>query len=158
MENPLLRIFAVESIRRTGTIRLPFGSGRTSPVMAYDVAEVVSAVLADPARHVGRVYELTGLASRDLTAIAAEFSEVLGREITYVDLPLEEWERELAGVGFPDHGFQHLSTMARLHAGNRYDRATGDVEAILGRPASGIPEFVGRNPALFGYGHLTKPR
>jgi NAD(P)H dehydrogenase (quinone) len=149
LENPLLRIFAVESIRRTGTIRLPFGTGRTSPVAAHDVAGVVSAVLTDPAGHAGRVHELTGVASRDLTAIAAEFSEALGRKITYVDVPFDEWRREFAGMGLPEHAFQHLTTMARLHADNRYDRATTDIEEILGRPASGVAEYVERNPGLF---------
>jgi NAD(P)H dehydrogenase (quinone) len=149
LENPLLRIFAVESMRRTDTIRLPFGAGRTSPVAAHDVADVVSAVLADPAGHVGRVHELTGAASRDLTAIAAEFSEALGRKITYVDVPFDEWRREFADMGLPDHALQHLTTMARLHADNRYDRATTGVEEILGRPASGVAEYVERNPRLF---------
>lgn len=149
LENPLLRIFAVDSIRRDDTIRLPFGSARTSPVAAFDVAEVVSAVLADPAGSVGRVYELTGAVSRDVTAIAAEFSAVLGRKITYVDVPFAEWEAELRGAGLPDHVFEHLAKMARLHAKNRYDRATDDIEAILGRPASGVAEFVERSAAPF---------
>src|SRR5206468_6684323 len=82
---------AAESIARDNTIRLPFGSGRTSPVDARDVAEVIAAVLADPAAHVGKVYELTGPRSQDLRALAAEFSEALGRTITYVDVPLEQW-------------------------------------------------------------------
>lgn len=149
MENPLLRHFAVESIRRDDTIRLPFGSGRTSPVAARDVAEVVSTVLMRPKDHIGRVRELTGHASRDLNAIAAEFSAALGRKITYIDVPPEEWQRELDGLGFPEHGLEHLATMARLHAENRYDRATDDIETILGRRPSDIPDFVARNPALF---------
>ena len=150
MENPLFQILAVASIRQDNEIRLPFGSGRTSPVAAYDVAEVITTVLADPEPHVGNVYELTGSTSRDLTALAAEFGEALGRHITYVDVPLEEWtHRELGGLGLPEHLFKHLATMARLHAENRYDRATHDIEKIVGRPASSIRDFVARNPALF---------
>ena len=41
--------WAAESIARDGTIRLPFGSGRTSPIDARDVAEVIAAILASPA-------------------------------------------------------------------------------------------------------------
>jgi hypothetical protein len=39
--------------------------------------------------------------------------------------------------------------MARLHAENRYDRTTDDIDQILGRPASGIPEYVAKHPKLF---------
>ena len=50
MENPLFAILAVASIQRDGTIRLPFGHARTSPVAARDVADVVTCVLTDPPR------------------------------------------------------------------------------------------------------------
>jgi NAD(P)H dehydrogenase (quinone) len=39
--------------------------------------------------------------------------------------------------------------MARLHADNRYDRLTHDVEAILGRPASTVRDFVAQRSDLF---------
>src|SRR5512147_1618660 len=52
--------WAAESIARDATIRLPFGAGRTSPIDVRDVAEVIATVLASPAPHIGKVYELTG--------------------------------------------------------------------------------------------------
>ncbi|WP_431954379.1 NAD(P)H-binding protein [Actinacidiphila sp. bgisy167] len=150
MENPLFLGIGFRSIARDGTIRLPFGGGRTSPVAAWDVAEVVATVLADPAPHIGRVHELTGAKSRDMAAIAAEFSEALGRTVRYVDVPYEQWIRELDALGLPDHVRQHIATMARLHAANRYDRVTDDIREILGRPASGVPELIRRYPEVFG--------
>ena len=83
--------WAAESIARDGTIRLPFGSGRTSPIDTLDIAEVIAAILASPAAHVGKVYELTGPKSQDMRGLAAEYSEALGRPVTYVDVPLEQW-------------------------------------------------------------------
>jgi len=152
MENPLFSMVAVTSIQRNDTIRLPFGDARTSPVAALDVAEVVAHLLAgDPPEHVGHVYQLTGAASRDMTAIAAEFSAALGRQITYVDVPYEEWlEHDLKPVGLPPHVQQHIATMARLHKQNRYDRATNDISELLGRPPSGFDAFVRETPALRG--------
>ncbi|GAB3860768.1 SDR family oxidoreductase [Dactylosporangium cerinum] len=143
LENPLFTTFAAGSIAGSGTIRLPFGSGRTAPVAADDVAEVVADVLADPAPHVGKVYELTGPRSQDMTATAAEFSAALGRPVTYVDVPLRQWiDEELAPLGLPAHLQEHLATMARLHHDNRYDRLTHDVEAVTGRPATSVRDFV----------------
>jgi NAD(P)H dehydrogenase (quinone) len=150
LQNPFFLDWAAQSIRRDGTIRLPFGPGRTSPVDTLDVAEVVAAVLASPARHIGKVYELTGPKSQDLHGIAAEYAEALGRPVTYVDVPLERWrDEELRKLGLPEHVYGHLLTMAKLHAEGRYDRLTHDVEAILGRPATRARDFVARNAASF---------
>src|SRR4029077_9346540 len=60
LQHPFFSSWAAESIARDGTIRLPFGDGKTSPVDTRDVAEVIAAVLESPAAHVGKVYELTG--------------------------------------------------------------------------------------------------
>jgi hypothetical protein len=85
-----------------------------------------------------------------MRAHAGEYSEALGRPITYVAVPLEEWGRELRTYGLPDHLFWHILTMAHLHAAGRYDRLTGDVEAITGRPATSTRDFVAHHPEIFG--------
>ncbi|MET8630468.1 NAD(P)H-binding protein [Kitasatospora sp. NPDC004669] len=149
MENPLFARVAVASILRDRTIRLPFGSARTSPVAAADVAEVIAHLLLDPAPPSRRVYELTGARSRDMATIAAEFSTALGRAVTYVDVPYEEWlERDLKEQDLPPHVLDHIATMARLHRENRYDRATNDVAELLGRPPLGFDSFIRNTPSL----------
>jgi NAD(P)H dehydrogenase (quinone) len=150
LQNPFFLDWAAESIARDDTIRLPFGGGRTSPVDARDVAEVIATILANPAAHVGKVYELTGPKSQDMHAMAAEYSAALGRTITYVDVTLEQWrDQELRSRNLPDHLFGHLLTMASLHAANRYDRLTHEVQAITGRRAASCRDFVARNAELF---------
>jgi NAD(P)H dehydrogenase (quinone) len=150
LENPLFMGLAAQSIARDDTIRLPFGGGRTSPVAAQDVAEAIATILANPAAHIGKVYELTGPKSQDMMGVAAEYSAALGRKITYVDVPLEQWrDRELRNLNLPEHVFEHILTMARLHAANRYDRITHDFDAITGRPASGVRDFVAKHADLF---------
>jgi uncharacterized protein YbjT (DUF2867 family) len=150
LQNPFFLDWAAESIARDATIRLPFGEGRTSPVDTQNVAEVIAAILANPAVHIGKVYELTGPRSQDMHAMAAEYSAALGRTITYVDVPLEQWrDQELRRRNLPEHVFEHLLTMARLHAANRYDRLTHNIEAILGERATSCRDFVARNAELF---------
>jgi NAD(P)H dehydrogenase (quinone) len=150
LQNPFFLDWAAESMAKDNTIRLPFGSGRTSPVDARDVAEVIAAVLADPAVHVGKVYELTGPRTQDLHGMAAEYSDALARPINYVDVPLEQWrDQELHNRNLPAHLTGHLLTMAKLHAANRYDRLTHDVETITGKPATSVRDFVARNAQSF---------
>jgi NAD(P)H dehydrogenase (quinone) len=141
---------AAESIRKDGTIRLPFGAGRTSPVAVADVAEVIAVILANPAGHIGKIYELTGPKSQDLNGMAAEYSSALGRPVTYVDIPLEEWrDQQLRKLNLPEHVFGHLLTMAQLHAANRYDRMTHDVENVTGHPAMSVRDFVAQHRDVF---------
>jgi NAD(P)H dehydrogenase (quinone) len=150
LENPLSMNLAARSIAKDDTIRLPFGTGRTSPIAAEDVAEVIATILADPLPHIGRIYELTGPKSQNMVSVAEESSAALDCEITYVDVPLEQWpESDLRGLGLPSHVFEHILTMGCLHAANRYDRITHDVEAITGRPATSIHDFVSRHASLF---------
>jgi NAD(P)H dehydrogenase (quinone) len=147
MENLLFARVAAASIQRDGTIRLPFGSARTSPVAAADVAEVIAHLLLTPAPPSRRVYELTGARSRDMEAIAAEFSTALGRTVTYVDVPYKEWLAEdLKKQDLPPHVFDHIATMARLHGENRYDRATNDISELLGRPPLGFDHLLRKTP------------
>jgi uncharacterized protein YbjT (DUF2867 family) len=150
LDNPLFTTVAARSIRERGTLELPFGTGRTSPVAADDVSRVVATILRDPGGHVGKVYELTGPRTLDMTGVAAEFSAALGREVSYVDVPLERWRtRVLAEAGLPPHTERHIATMARLHRENRYDRSTGDVERLTGERPQTVEEFVALRKDLY---------
>ena len=49
-------------------------------------------------------------------------------------MPFEQWrDQELRPRGLPEYVYGHFLTMAKMHAANRYDRRTHDVEAILGK-------------------------
>ena len=141
---------AGRSIRDRDRIELPFGRGKTSPVAAADVAQVVAAVLADPVPHLGRIYELTGPRSQDMHGVAREYSDALNREVTYSDIAPEDWERELKRVGLPEHLTRHLVTMAELNRAGRYDRMADGVERVTGRPATSVREFVSLHADEFG--------
>ena len=150
LDNPLLTFLAKQAVRDRGVLALPFGTGRTSPISADDVARVVAALLRDPADRIGRVYELTGPEVLDINGLAEQYSRALKRPISAEDMPLDEWECQvLAPAGLPDHVRQHTATMARLHREGRYDRATDDVEQITGKPAETVEQYVASNPDLF---------
>ena len=138
------------SVRERSRIELPFGRGKTSPVAAADVARVVAAVLADPGPQVGRVLELTGPRSQDMHGVAREYSEALNREITYVDIAPEDWERDLRKAGLPGHLINHLVSMAGLNRAGRYDRMADGVERLTGRPAMSVRDFVALHADEFG--------
>jgi hypothetical protein len=74
--------------------------------------------------------------------VALEYSGALGREVTYSDIPAEDWERGLKKLGLPGHLTKHLMTMAELNRAGRYDLLADGVQRVTGQPALSVREFV----------------
>jgi uncharacterized protein YbjT (DUF2867 family) len=149
LENPLFATLAARSIRETGQLSLPFGTGRTSPIASSDVAEVVTTVLCAPRDHLGAVYELTGPATLDIDELAAQYAQALGRPVSAARPPYEEWLQVLNEMGLPPHLQQHIATMARLHHEDRYNRSTHDFERITGHPPQSVLQYLEQHRDLF---------
>jgi uncharacterized protein YbjT (DUF2867 family) len=150
LDNPIFTRLAVPQLRERNVLVLPFGTGRTSPIAASDVARVVATVLLDPAAHNGSVYELTGPESLDVHGLAAAYGRALHRPITGEDIAHDVWvETVLTPLGLPAHVEQHLATMALMHRAGRYERATDDVEKLTGQPALSVEQYIAARPELF---------
>jgi uncharacterized protein YbjT (DUF2867 family) len=150
LENPLFSMLAARSVRERDELALPFGAGRTSPIAAADVADVVTTVLLAPRDHIGKVYELTGPEVLDIDQLADRYTRALGRPITPVRLPDREWLDQLAHAHLPAHVEQHIATMAALHRADRYNRLTSTVEQITGHPARTVEEYLREHDDLDG--------
>lgn len=149
LENPLFTLLAAHSIREESVLALPFGAGQTSPIAAGDVAGAVTAVLRNPAQHIGAVYELTGPTVLDVDGLAAQYSSALGREIAGQRVDFDDWRGRLAGSGLDPHVQEHITKMARLHREDRYNRSTDQVRALTGRPPQSVEDFVRAHRELF---------
>nr|WP_271210299.1 NAD(P)H-binding protein [Rhodococcus wratislaviensis]GLK35471.1 nucleotide-diphosphate-sugar epimerase [Rhodococcus wratislaviensis] len=150
LDNPLFTVVASRSVAERGVLALPFGTGRTSPVAATDVARVIAAILQDPAGRIGQVFELTGPAVLDIDGLAEQYTRGLGQSVTGSDLPHDDFVELLSAV--PDvssHTVQHLLTVATLHRDDRYNRLTTDVEDVTGRPAQSVEQYVAAHRELF---------
>jgi len=139
-----------QSVRDRGRIEIPFGEGQTSPVSTADVARVIAAVLADPEPHLGRIYEPNGPRSQDMNGVAREYSEALNREVTYADIPPDDWAQRLKKAGMPEHLIKHLVTLAELNRAGRFDRMADGVARVTGQPPTSIREFVSLHADKFG--------
>jgi uncharacterized protein YbjT (DUF2867 family) len=149
LDNPLFTVLARRSVRERGVLALPFGTGRTSPIAADDVARVVAARLLAPPEP-GQVYELTGPQVLDLNGLAEQYSRALGRPIIAEDMPYDDWlRRYLRNSELPEIVQQHTATMVRLHRDNRYDRSTHDVEQVTGQPPQTVEQYLASHPELF---------
>ena len=149
LDSPMFTVLARRSVRDRDVLALPFGTGRTSPIAAEDVARVVAALLLNPPK-AGQVYGLTGPEVLDLKGLAEQYSRALGRTISAEDIQNDDWVRQyLRNSGLPDLIQQHLAIMARMHRENRYDRSTHDVEQVTGQPPQTVEQYVASHPELF---------
>jgi len=142
-------IQAAKGIREDDAIRLPFADGKTSLIAGTDVGAAAAVVLANPAPHIGKVYDLTGLQSLTMAQYAQEFSAVLGRTIQYVNVPPEIWEATLREARMPEHLIAHMITMGQLNRDNRYDRMTDSFGQLVGRAPISAADFVRHHASTF---------
>ncbi len=148
LEGFFLRL-AAAGVKANDELMLPLGNSKTSPVSAADVAQAVSAILDNPAPHIGKIYNLTGFESADLDHYAQAFSAALGRTIRYRNVPLDAWVEKLRELGVPAHLISHLAVMADLHAQGRYDRMTDDLFKLTGKTPTSMHDFVKLHSADF---------
>ena len=145
----VLLVQAAQGIREDNAIRLPFADGKTALIAGTDVGAAAAAVLGNPAPHIGKVYDLTGLKSLTMAQYAQEFSDVLGRTIQYVNVQPEIWEAKLREAHLPEHLIAHMITMGQLNRDNRYDRMTDTFQQLVGRAPISAAEFARRHAAAF---------
>jgi uncharacterized protein YbjT (DUF2867 family) len=123
-------------------IRGPGGDGRAAVVARRDIARVATTVLADPLRHVGRTYELTGPQALSFGEIAHLLGEHLGRPVAYHAETVPEAYASRAPFGAP--GWQvdaWVSTYTAVAAGEM-SAVSDDIAELTGEPPISMERFL----------------
>lgn len=130
-----------------GELALPAGAVPEPFIDLEDVADVAAAVLSEPSRHAGRVYELTG--PRGLTwAEAVELiSRASGLPIVYRRISPAKYTATLIQEGWREDEAQHLAEMFVLLERGAAAWTTDDVATVLGRAPRTFEDFVLRAAA-----------
>lgn len=76
-----------DSVRSHDTVYFPGGRGRVAPIAPRDVATAAAVALTDGA-HQGRTYDLTGAQLLTIADMVDTLARVLGRPLSYVDVPI----------------------------------------------------------------------
>jgi NAD(P)H dehydrogenase (quinone) len=144
---------------RQGKILAPFTTtGRHAPVATEDQARVIVAILQNPAAHAGKTYPLFGPVELTLPEIAAIVSRVIGKEVTYEQVPIERYA-EIFTPKRPTHAssggsaktflMQHLHEVAIDHSNGIFAGTNSYIADIGGREPMTVEEFVTRNRGAF---------
>ncbi len=133
-------LFQVDSIREQGAFYGPFGDGLVASVDVRDIAAVSAIALTEPG-HMGSALELTGPAALSHVEMASTLSNALEREISYVNVSLEDFHAGLLDQGRPQYFADGLTTLYGQLAAGGQSRVTGTIEEVTGRPARSFAEF-----------------
>ncbi len=145
---------------KTGTLRLPFGTGKHAPIAAEDQARVIANILLTPEEHKGKVYPLYGEKEYTFAEIAAEISKVTSHPLVYEQI--DAWDlKKLAAKGVPvpeepadihlwrthhtDTVWQHFQEIAKDHQNGVFAGTNDLVEKISGKRPTSLPEFLQAN-------------
>lgn len=135
--------FMLRSALETGELVLP-QDGPFSWTAHQDLADAAVVALTGPGGLDGITPPLTGPEALDYAEVAAIASKLLGRTITRVTVPDEEWKQAALGRGMPE--FVVDLTLGIFAAARRGEFAVVDpaLPKILGRPATPISEVLAR--------------
>lgn len=129
-----------------GVIRGPAGAGLLSAVSRDDIAACAASVLAEPGKHVGSSYDLTGPEELSATTIAETLSAALGKTIRYHDETLEEAYQSRRRWPAPDWQYDAwVSTYTAIAAGELAG-VTDHVLELTGQQPLSLAQLLHRPP------------
>src|SRR5215207_6839136 len=146
MQNTLATARTVAS---EGRIYQPFKDGKLGMIDVRDIGEVAAKVLTEEG-HEGEVYTLTGPAAISFYEVAEALSEVLGKEVRYVNISLEDAKRAMLNMGLSEWRADVLVEYAKAHSEGYSNFTTDDVEQLTGHTAASYREFATDFAQAFG--------
>lgn len=141
--------WVLDPIVKENRITLPYGAGRHAPIAAEDQARLITAVLTNPAPHIGKTYPLYGPVEMNHEQIAEALSAELGRTITYVPSTLEAYRSQLESYGLPEFLIQHFIEVAVDYQNGIFAGEDGVIEQITGKAPQTIGDFIQANRNAF---------
>jgi NAD(P)H dehydrogenase (quinone) len=127
-----------------GTVYGAAGDGRVSAASRRDFAEAAAVVITSPDQ-AGKVYELAGDMGFTMTEYAAALSEAFGREISYTDLPVQEYAAALVSRGLPAVYAEILADSDRGIARGALEDTSHTLSALIGRRTTSLAQTLAHN-------------
>ena len=135
-----------------GELALPAGNVPEPFVDVDDIADVVVAALTEDG-HGGKLYELTGPRSLTFAEAVAEIGRAAGRELRYVEVPMEAYAGVAAEQGVPDDVVDLIRYLfTEVLDGRNVETADG-VRQALGREPRDFADYA-RDAAGTGVWHV----
>lgn len=99
--------------------------------------------------HEGASYTVTGPEVLTYGQVAGLLTEVLGREVAYVDVPPEQFPGSLRSAGLDPWLADALRELNQLYRQHHAEVVTDEVQKATGRPARSLQDWLADNRAAF---------
>ncbi len=142
-------MMAAQTVASEGVVYMPFKDGKVGMIDVRDIVDVAVKVLTEDG-HEGKTYTLTGPASISFHDVAAALSKALGKEVKYVDVPLEAGREGMIGMGLPEWIADAMSEYFTAFSEGYGDFTTPDVEQLTGNPPRSFETFARDFAQVFG--------
>ena len=141
--------FFGQTIKNQNAFYLPAGDGKVSFVDVRDIAAVAVKILTDDGKHSGKAYVITGQEALSFSQAAEILSNVIGRKISYIDIPQGDAQKSMKGMGMEDWFIAALLEFYNIVRAGHASQTTDTVEQTLGRKAISFEQFVRDYAAYF---------
>ncbi|MCE0508765.1 SDR family oxidoreductase [Microbacterium sp. KKR3/1] len=123
----------------TGVLTAGTGDGRVASASRRDFAEA-AAVVALEDGHIGEVYELGGDVAWTYSDLAAAFSEITGRPVTFVPVTSDEQVAALRDAGLDEGTAGFVAALDAGIKGGALADTDGTLARLIGRPTTPLVE------------------
>src|SRR6266849_4840100 len=133
--------FFAPSIRAQGVFYGSMQTACNSFIDVRDIAVVAVRALAG-GEHSGKIYELNGPEALDYTKLAQRISKVAGREVNYVDIPMEAQKKAMLDQHLPEWQVKALLELQEYYLGGKGGETDGLLQDLLGRQPITMDQFL----------------
>jgi len=140
--------FYAPTVRTQNAFYSSMKNARNSFIDVRDIAAVAAKALAG-GQHSGKTYELNGPEALDYTTLATKISAVAGREVKYVDIPMEAQRQAMQEQQMPDWLITALLELQEYYLAGNGGQVDHLLQTLLGRPPITMDRFLSENAAEF---------
>lgn len=134
--------FLAEQIN-AGEVSLPVGDVKEPFIDIEDIADVAFAALTEKG-HEGKLYEVTGSSGLSFQEATIKIAEVLGKEIKYNHISIEEFEEALKNNQTPKIYIDFLIELFTQVFDGRNTELKEGIQKALGRDPRSFDEYVNK--------------
>lgn len=136
--------FQRDALAGEGAFHGASGDQPVAYISSRDLGEVAAALLAEPARHHGKTYDLTGGAAVRGSELAELLSAALGKPIRYADHSIEDYAAGMRAHGAPGWVIEAMSALETIKRNGWASAVSPTVAEILGRAPETYQAFLAR--------------
>jgi uncharacterized protein YbjT (DUF2867 family) len=140
--------FYAATVRTQNAFYSSMKNARNSFLDVRDIAAVAAKALSG-GQHTGRTYELNGPEALDYTTLATKISAVAGREVKYVDIPMDAQRGAMREQQMPDWLIEALLGLQEYYLAGKGGQTDELLETLLARPPITMDQFLAENAAEF---------